>query len=586
MNRDQLLHISRDKMMTIKTSCQIAWMASFLILATCQPPPIVSTPSGPIKGVIVPTLGQDMVQFRNIPYAKPPVGNLRFEKTVPVEPWADTLDGTFFGPSCIQDTQYWFWEKAENNITTEDCLQLNVHVPGAVSTTEKKPVMFWIHGGSFQIGNSWFLDPSFLVLKDVIVVTINYRLGVFGFLSTGDSALPGNYGLWDMIEALKWVNKNIASFGGDPESVTIFGESAGGFAVSYLAVIPSNEGLFKRIIPQSGTAIGELWKVRNPFRVAKKVGSHVGCITKNDSIINKDALVACLKEKSSDDLFKAQSDPSTFNFGGISVAPVLWPNVDGELLRRNPYESLEDLTSKESIFFRSLDVMTGTTDNEGSVFPYIAMPLQESKNFNLSDGVPTAVLCDDLAPLFARDAFNDETVVPEMLCKGYGEDNMEEQARSASNLYADTAFIAPTVQFLGFHSRGKAISNAYQYLFTKAISFHFLVPSFPWSRGSAHGVDMLYLFGPGTMNQFDDSLSSPEGREITEILTRYWTNFAKTGNPNSEDLVEWKSYNPSGRYYMNLNLKPFMDQDVYAKRMKLLIEDIPKKLKHSAKTEL
>ncbi|XP_060066604.1 carboxylesterase 1D-like [Ylistrum balloti] len=567
---------------------QIVWLASLLAGATSQSFPVVNTPSGPIKGIVVPTLGQDIVQFRNIPYAKPPLGNLRFEKTVPIEPWKETLDGTVFGPSCIQDSHSLpeMWERAENNITSEDCLQLNIYVPGAVSTSEKKSVMFWIHGGGFQIGNSWFLDPSFLVLKDVIVVSINYRLGVFGFLSTGDAALPGNYGLWDMIEALKWVNKNIASFGGDPESVTIFGESAGGFAVSYLSVIPSNEGLFKRVISQSGASVSEFWDVHDPFRLTKRVGSYVGCITENDSTVDKKALVGCLKEKSAEDLFKAQSDPSTTDFGVLKVAPLLWPLVDGELLVRSPYKSLEDLTSKESVFFRSLDVMSGTTDNEGSILPFLIMQLQESRNFNLSEGIPTVVLCEDLAPAFARQAYSDETIVPEMLCKAYSEENIKEQSRSISNLFADTAFVAPTKQLLDFHSRGKTSSNTYQYLFTKDITFPFIIPSFPWSRGAGHGVELLFLFGPGTLNQFDESLSSTEGRALTEILVNYWTNFAKNGNPNGEGLVHWKTFGPNEHNYMNLNIEPVMEQNVFAKRMKLLLEDIPNKLSKSVKTEL
>ncbi|XP_033727810.1 carboxylesterase 1C-like [Pecten maximus] len=544
--------------------------------------------NGPIKGIVVPALAKDVVQFRNIPYAKPPIGKLRFEKTVPIEPWTETLDGTAFGPSCLQDINFFpeLWEKADNNITSEDCLQLNVYVPGAVSTTSKKPVMFWIHGGGFQIGNGWSLDPSFLVLKDVIVVTINYRLGVFGFLSTGDVTLPGNYGIWDMIEALKWVNKNIASFGGDPESVTIFGQSAGGFAVSYLSVIPSNEGLFRRIIPQSGSGMGEFWDVRNALQFTKRIGTHIGCITENDSTVDKSALIVCLKEKPADDLFKAQNDPATADLGEIPISPVLWPNVDGELFVKRPSDSLQDLTSKESIFFRSLDVMAGTTDNEASLFPFIIMKLQESRNFNFSDGIPTSVLCDDIAPAIAQEAFKGDIFASELLCKAYTEENLDEQSRSAANLWGDIAFVAPTVQLLDFHSRGRANSNTYQYLFTQAISFHFLVPSFPWSRGAGHGVELLYMCGPRSLNELDESLSSPEGRKMTEILVNYWTNFAKTGNPNGDNLVEWKNFGPDGRHFMNLNMEPFLDQDLFPKRMKLLLEDIPNKLKKNVKTEL
>ncbi|XP_069125447.1 uncharacterized protein [Argopecten irradians] len=567
---------------------QVVLLASFLYMTSGQSSPIVETPSGPIKGIVVPALGKDTVQFRNIPYAKPPVGDLRFEKTVPIEPWTETLDGTVFGPSCIQDTRALpeLWKYAYNNITSEDCLQLNVYVPGSVSTATKKPVMFWIHGGGFQIGNGWSADPSFLVLKDVIVVTINYRLGVFGFLSTGDSSLPGNYGLWDMIEALKWVNKNIASFGGDPGKVTIFGESAGGFSVSYMSVIPSNEGLFQKVIYQSGSAVCDMWDVSNPFKFTKAIGKHVGCITENDSTINKDAMVACLKEISTDDLFAAQTDPSIMEWEEIPMTAILFPTIDGELLVRSPLQSLEDTTSKESEFFRSLDVMAGTTDNEASIFPYILMRLQESRNFNLSEGIPNSILCNDLAPAIARAGFKDDAIAPELLCQAYTREDLAEQSQSTCDLWGDMAFVAPTVQLLDFHSRGKPNPNTYQYLFTQTISFHFMVPSYSWSKGVGHGTELLYLFGPDLMNKLDESLSSPEGRKLSEILASYWTNFAKTGNPNGDNLVEWKSFGSDARYFMNLNVEPFLDKDAFGNRMKLLLEDIPNKLKKRAKTEL
>lgn len=226
--------------------------------------------------------------------------------------------------------------------------------------------MFWIRGGGFQIGNNWLLDPSFLVLKDLIVVTINYRLGVFGFSSTGDDSLPGNYEFWDMIEALKWVNKNLESFGGDPGMVTIFGEAAERLAISSLSLIPSNRGLFHRAIMQTGVAVGEFFNIRDPFRVTARIGTHVGCITDSDLTIDKEKLVACLKEK------------PTMDFDEITLSALLWPNVDGELIVRRPYEN--DPTSEASIFFRSLDVIAGTTDNEATLLPYILMKVQYIRN--------------------------------------------------------------------------------------------------------------------------------------------------------------------------------------------------------------
>ncbi|OWF47764.1 fatty acyl-CoA hydrolase precursor, medium chain-like [Mizuhopecten yessoensis] len=565
------------------------WLQYAMIACTsCLSFPTIDTPSGPIKGVVVPALGKDIVQFRNVPYAKPPVGNLRFQKTLPVEPWNETLDGTVFGPSCMQDISLFpdMWENAENTEVSEDCLQLNIYVPGAVSTEVNKPVMFWIHGGAFVTGNSWGYDASFLALKDVIVVTINYRLGIFGFLSTEDAALPSNFGLWDMIEALKWVNKNIASFGGDPESVTVFGESAGGFAVSCLAVIPNTARLFRRIIPQSGPAVSFMGIAQNPARAAKATGKFVGCIIDEDLDVDNNVLVSCLKKKTSDELVKAQSDPGTQFFGKFTLSQVIWPSVDGELLRRSPLDSLNDPKSEESIYFRSLDMLAGTTDNEGSIMPFILGMLQEPMGFNLTEGIPTSVLCKSVAPTLALEMFKDETIVSDLLCKEYSDDNIKQQSRNIVNLFADSWFVSPTVQLLDFHAKDKTSPNTYHYLYTKTLNFSFIFPEYSWMEGARHAAELPYMFGPKGRNEIYASLSSDEGRAFTDVLVTYWTNFAKTGNPNGRGLAPWTAFSCKDRDYLELNTQPVPGQNLYERRMKFLLHDIPNKIKNNVKTEL
>ncbi|XP_069123190.1 cocaine esterase-like isoform X1 [Argopecten irradians] len=558
-------------------------------LTSCQSFPVVSTPSGPIKGVVVPTLGMDIVQFRNIPYAKPPVGNLRFEKTLPVEPWTETLDGTSFGPSCIQDLTLFaeLWAKADKHEVSEDCLQLNVYVPTAVSTEVKKPVMVWIHGGAFVMGNSWGYDPSFLVMKDVIVVTINYRLGILGFLNTEDSTLPGNVGLWDAIEALKWVNKNIAAFGGDPESVTIFGESAGGFAVSYLAIIPSTAGLFQRIIPQSGSAVGFVGVDRNPARFAKSAGKTVGCIDSDNDDVNNKLLIECLKTKSTDELLKTQEESAAFDRDAFTLVPQLWPGIDGELIKRLPLDSLNDPNSEESVYFRSLDMMTGTTSYEGNAIPLVVEGFQESMEFNASEGIPTSVLCDLVAPTVAREMFEDDTIVSDLLCQEYTSDDLAQQSRNIASLFGDAWFVSPAVRLLDFHARGKTSPNTYHYVFSKPVDMSFVyLPEYPWMEGAVHGAELLYMFGPTFFNEMSESVSTEEGRALTDILVTYWTNFAKSGNPNGDGLIKWKQFTTEDRDYLELTDKPVPGQNLYGKRMKFLLQDVPDKLKDRVKTEL
>ncbi len=225
---------------------------------------IAGTGDGKVHGKLIHD-GQ-VLAFLGIPYAAPPVGGLRWKAPQPPIPWNSELDATKYGPHCAQNHIYDdmnFQDSASpSDPGSEDCLTLNVYAPSHKGQSAHLPVMVWIHGGGYVAGAS--SEPrhngDFLPLKGVVLVTFNYRLGVFGFLATPQLAAEqggsaGNYGLMDMVAALSWVKHNIAAFGGDPNCVTIFGESAGSFAVSTLMVVPSAQGLFHRAIGESGGAL-------------------------------------------------------------------------------------------------------------------------------------------------------------------------------------------------------------------------------------------------------------------------------------------------------------------------------------------
>ncbi|MGD0914454.1 MAG: carboxylesterase family protein, partial [Terracidiphilus sp.] len=228
--------------------------------ATASADPLtVKTDHGKVHGK---TINDDKVRaFLGLPYAAPPVGDLRWKAPEPLAKWKGARDATKYGAHCVQGHVYEdmiFQDSGEN----EDCLFLNVYVPATAKGKSKLPVMFWIHGGGYSggSGDEPRHDGDFLPLKGVVLVTINYRLGVFGFLATADLAKEangsaGNYGLMDMVAALQWVRDNIQKFGGDPANVTIFGESAGSFAVSTLMAAPSAQGLFAKAIGESGGAL-------------------------------------------------------------------------------------------------------------------------------------------------------------------------------------------------------------------------------------------------------------------------------------------------------------------------------------------
>ncbi|XP_022079672.1 carboxylesterase 1D-like [Acanthaster planci] len=274
-----------------------------------------------MPGFIQPVI----TRYTGIPYAEPPTGQLRFAKPVPRAPWSDVLNATDFGPSCPQipvGAASLFDQLFPNMNFSEDCLVLNVYVPhDAVASSGPLPVMIYIHGGGLTNGRGDLYDGTLLAVQgQVIVVNFNYRLGLFGFLSTGDDAAPGNYGLWDQRLAIQWVKDNIADFGGDPNQITIFGQSAGGWSVTYQMISPLNDNnLFQRVIAQSGAAFhGQIISGISAQREVLNLASALGCDSPYES--SSRTVISCLRESSMQDLLRHSDLFKTA------------PTIDGEFL--------------------------------------------------------------------------------------------------------------------------------------------------------------------------------------------------------------------------------------------------------------
>uniref|UniRef100_A0A8C0Z8C3 Carboxylic ester hydrolase n=1 Tax=Cyanistes caeruleus TaxID=156563 RepID=A0A8C0Z8C3_CYACU len=243
--------------------------------------------------------------FLGLPFAKPPVGSLRFAEPQPPEPWEGVRDATSYPPMCLQDKvqgQY-FSDMITNRKekvplqVSEDCLYLNVYTPVSTGKQEKLPVLVWIHGGALVLGAASSYDGSALAAFDnVVVVAIQYRLGIAGYFSTGDEHARGNWGYLDQVAALRWIQENIVHFGGDPGSVTIFGESAGAISVSALVLSPLAKGLFHKAISESGTAAMGLF-TDQPNEEAQKIAAVSGCEKSSSA-----AMVECLRGKTEEEL--------------------------------------------------------------------------------------------------------------------------------------------------------------------------------------------------------------------------------------------------------------------------------------------
>nr|XP_053634373.1 putative inactive carboxylesterase 4 [Cherax quadricarinatus] len=268
-----------------------------LSLVVAEDAPLVSTEEGWISGVRqTSTKGRELYAYHSIPFAQPPLNHLRLKDPVPAESWVGVKDGSKMPQPCLQvplrAATLGQRLSPENFLGSEDCLYLNVYTPADKSPESELPVMVYIHGGAFFGGAANHYSPSALLNHDVVLVIIQYRLGVMGFLSTEDSVIPGNFGLKDQTLALQWVQRNINNFGGDKTKVTIFGESAGGVSVSLQMLAPKAKGLFSRVIMQSGTALAWWGTDFNHREKAEKIGQAFGCPVTSDSQI----LLECLQK--------------------------------------------------------------------------------------------------------------------------------------------------------------------------------------------------------------------------------------------------------------------------------------------------
>ncbi|CAH1119672.1 unnamed protein product [Phaedon cochleariae] len=299
--------------------------------------PEVDTPLGRVRGLWkVSYNGKRYSSFEGIPYAKPPIGNLRFEEAVPIDPWPGTWNATKTSNRCMQTNITGEGEVQGN----EDCLYLNIYVPGKRIVPYKKyDVLLQIHGGAYMTGSGTDVaESSFVLDMDLIYVAINYRLGVFGFLSTEDHVLPGNNAMKDQVLAMKWVKSNIEFFGGNPDSVTLIGHSAGGSSVHLHTLSPMSRGLFHRAFAGSGVALSP-WVIKEkPAIFAKKMAALLGCPTEPSHLL-KD----CLKTRPANHFIDNYRE--FFGYGHLPFAPfspVVEKHSRNPFLTKLPYEAIKD----------------------------------------------------------------------------------------------------------------------------------------------------------------------------------------------------------------------------------------------------
>ncbi|XP_049948073.1 esterase FE4-like [Schistocerca serialis cubense] len=485
--------------------------------------PTVRVCQGALRGSSVPgAWTSSYLAFRGIPYAQPPVGELRFKPPQPGAPWSGVRDATSEGsvaPQLDGDTGRY--------VGNEDCLFLNVYTPRLPSeaTRELLPVMVLVHGGGLVhlSGSSQWWGPDFLVRRGVVMVSFNYRLGVLGFLATGDSVVPGNMGFKDQVMALRWVRDNIASFGGDPDNVTIFGVSAGGWSCHALMMSPLAKGLFRRVIAQSGVAVGDgAFSARVPER-SFALAAHLGLTTTDSSqlldILARQPATALVENTLQGRTEEDKARGLMFPFVGT-----VEPAGEGAFLTRHPEDILR------SGDFQQLPLITGATAFEGSLFlPDLLKEPKIVTNYAVNHRL--------LIPYNLRCRDEDRDTVAEQIRSFYfgdraiGMDTMKELCM----LRGDAMFTYPAVRAATAHS-AKSVAPVYFY---KLDAFRKMVlgdtvpeevkQQAEKTDAAGHGADLGYLFRCVLYPEIPEP-SSPDGK-IIDTMTRLWTDFAKTGSP-------------------------------------------------------
>lgn len=467
--------------------------------------------------------------FLGLPYAAPPVAELRWKAPQPPAKWKGERDGTNYAAHCAQNKVFEDMIFQDNG-DSEDCLYLNVYAPADAKEDAKLPVMFWIHGGGFSGGGS--NEPrhngDFLPLKGVVLVTINYRLGIFGFLATSDLArenngVAGNYGLLDMVAALKWVKANIKKFGGDPDNVTIFGESAGSFAVSTLMAAQPAKGLFAKAIGESGAAFasGPLDFQTVDVREKKDDEFVAGLGVKS---------LAELRALPTDKILEAAKKPGAG----------FWPDIDGSLLT----ESVSETFAKGHQ--AHVPLLAGWNRDEGSFFAMRGMTAEQWK-------------------AMARNLFKDRA---DEFLKLYPGDTDAQALRSAIDYGSDSFIAFGTWKWLEA-ARKTGDSPVYRY--------HFELPATPskFHPGTFafHSDDIEYVFG--TLDTRPGFQVSAADRKLSDEMMTYWTNFARTGDPNGGDLPHWPKYNDDGWPLIHLDDPITSGPDTVRARYEFLLEGMP-----------
>jgi para-nitrobenzyl esterase len=478
------------------------------------PPNQVEIETGRLEG----SVDDGIHKFLGIPYAAPPTGALRWRRPQPVEKWSGVKAASEFGPRCAQNESTTLMNAAS---TDEDCLYLNVWTPD-LAPDEPLSVMVWIHGGGNQNGSAnepvpyanagLFYTGQFLAKNQrVVVVSLNYRLGWFGFLNhpaldAEEGGTSGNQGLWDQQAALAWVQQNIAKFGGDPKNVTIFGESAGSLDVCFHVASPESRGLFHKAISQSGGCTTKNSTKAEGEQQAQTLASALGCAG--------DTPLACLRGKSVAELLGQMGRPG--------------PVVDGEFLPKQARE-LFDAGDVAKVPY-----MLGSNTDEGTLFSLGQAVATEDE---LKAALGARLMTTELEPILAQYPLSSFMSEPN-----------PQQARLA-RILGDAQLVCSTWDS-AVRAQQAGFPGVWMYNFDVPV----VIASLPsLMLGATHGAELVYVFQTSPAFEAADTA-------LSDKMQAYWANFAKTGDPNGGGQLEWPKFSEETSTRLNFAREPSVVQ--------------------------
>lgn len=525
---DQLLkprHVSSRVAML----CILCWFAWGCDQVSKPVTNLVTTSSGKLQGAYT---GEDqrVRVFKGVPYARPPVGEYRWRMPQPLEATSSIHDATSYAPACTQLQSPGFYGRGKI-VQSEDCLYLNVWT-SARTADAAQPVMVWIHGGAFVVGSGShpITNGEQFARDGVVLVTINYRLGMMGFFAhpalseESPKGVSGNYGLLDQVAALQWVQDNIKAFGGDPSNVTIFGESAGSMSVCYMASTPLARGLFQRAIGQSGGCFGKHTSLTDSAVVSSDAAISEQELGGSGHDIGMQLASALgVPGKGAAALQQLRAVPAEIILMDIKAAGVFAPwrsiFIDGYVFP----DQIRVLHEQKQA--NPVDVIVGSTTDEGTT---LWMQLQEVSMDAWESGIAetTGSHADRFIELYREDA--------------------RRSTKTATQLVMSDRVFAWEMRTWARLSEAADRTNTYLYVFEHAPP----VEEFGRTLGAYHAAEIAYVFGNG------NSLWNAEDQQVSLLTHAYWVNFAKTGDPNGANLPIWPAYNQQNETALIINSTP------------------------------